>query len=60
MENGVSETKLDKSFPLSQFKINGFSLPYRHDRNRHGGGVMIFVRDELPSKQLKNIHFPVI
>ena len=39
----VGETKLDDSFPQSQFKISGFSQPYRLDRNRNGGGVMIFV-----------------
>ena len=48
----VGETKLDDSFPLSQFHIDGFSQPYRRDRNINGGGVMIFVREELPSKQL--------
>ena len=48
----VGETKLDDTFPTSQFHIDGFSQPYRLDRNRNGGGVMIFVREELPSKQL--------
>ena len=34
----VSETKMDESFPLSQFVIDGFSMPYHRDRNAHGGG----------------------
>ena len=34
----VSETKMDESFPLSQFVIDGFSMPYHRDRNVHGGG----------------------
>ena len=34
----ISETKIDESFPLSQFMIDGFSMPYRRDRNAHGGG----------------------
>ena len=38
----ISETKIDDSFPLSQFKIDGFSSPFRLDRNSHGGGIMIF------------------
>ena len=24
----ISETKIDESFPLSQFMIDGFSIPY--------------------------------
>ena len=29
----ISETKLDQSFPTNQFMINGFSAPFRLDRN---------------------------
>ena len=35
----ISETKLDDSFPSGQFKICGFSMPYRYDRNSVGGGI---------------------
>ena len=48
----ITETKLDDSFPTSQFFIDGYTIPYRIDRNRHGGGVMIYVREDIPSKQL--------
>ena len=34
----VSESKIDKSFPDSQFEMAGFSAPYRLDRDKHGGG----------------------
>ena len=54
----VGETKLNDSVPQSQFKISGFSQPYRRDRNRNGDGVMIFVREELPSKELLKHTFP--
>ena len=54
----VGETKLDDSFPQNQFKISGFSLPYRLDRNRNEDGVMISVREELPSKGLLQHIFP--
>ena len=30
-------TKLDDSFPEQQFHIKGFNIPFRLDRNRHGG-----------------------
>ena len=39
----LTETKLDDSFPNSQFSVDGFSEPFRIDRNRSGGGVMIYV-----------------
>ena len=38
----ISETKLDGFVPTSQFEIEGFSSPYRLDRDSHGGGIMIF------------------
>ena len=53
----IYETKLDETFPSSQFHMNGFSLPYRLDRNCHGGGVMIFVRKDIPSKLLTKHNF---
>ena len=51
----VTETKLDDSFPKVEFCIDDFSIPYRLDRNKNGGGLMIYVRDDIPSKTLKNI-----
>ena len=49
----ISETKGDPLFPSSQFAIEeGFSSPFRLDRNSSGGGIMLFVREELPSKPL--------
>ena len=42
----IQETKLDSSFPTDQFLIDGYSEPYRKDRNRRGGGVMIYVRSD--------------
>ena len=53
----VTETKVDDSFPASQFKIDGFSLPFRLDRTSNGGGVMIFVREDIPSKVLNKHKF---
>ena len=53
----IQETKLDSSFPTGQFLINGYSEPYRLDRNRNGGGVMIYVREDMPSKLLNRHTF---
>ena len=36
----ISETKLDNSFPDGQFLVEGYSKPYRIDRNCHGCGML--------------------
>ena len=56
----LTETKLDGSFPTSQFMVDGFSMPYRQDRNRNGGGIMIQIRDDIPSKRFTKHVFPDI
>ena len=48
----ISERKVDPSFPSSQFAIESFSSPFRLDRNSSGGGIVLFVREEIPSKLL--------
>ena len=53
----IQETKLDSSFPTQQFSLDGFSAPYRLDRNREGGGILIYVREDIPSKQLSKHTF---
>ena len=50
--------KIDSSFSSSQFLIKGFSIPFRFDRNRSGGVVIFYVRDDIPSKQLTNHKLP--
>ena len=47
-----SETMLDDSFPTAQFLIKGFSAPYRFDRNSKGGGLLFYIREDIPSKIL--------
>ena len=49
----ITETKIDSTFPLNQFAIQGYSQPYRFDGNRNGGGVFIYVREDIPSRELK-------
>ena len=46
----MSETKLDDSFPSMQFLIEGFGPPFRSDRNSHGGGILVYVREDIPCK----------
>ena len=46
----ISETKIDNSFPKGQFLIKGFCEPFRRDRNIHGGGILFYVRQDIPFK----------
>ena len=39
----VTETKLDETFLESLFLMDGFSKSYRLDKNKNGGGLMIFI-----------------
>ena len=54
----ISETKLDETFPAAQFSLQGFCDPYRFDRNRNGGGITLYIREDTPSrlteKKLRN------
>ena len=51
----VSESKLDHTFPDRQFSMEGYRT-IREDReyNGHfGGGIIIFIRQDIPCKELK-------
>ena len=48
----ISETKIDASFPIGQFLLNGYSTPFPLDRNADGGGILLYVREDIPSKLL--------
>ena len=54
----VCETKLDDSFPEGQFLIEGFHSPFRFDRNRNGGEIVLYVREDIPLNYLV-MTFPV-
>ena len=52
----VDETKLDSSVPNSRFKIDGYIFPpYRRDRDNHGRGKIVFIREGLITKRLVNL-----
>ena len=54
----VIETKLDETFETANFILDGFSEPFRRDRDSHGGGILIYVRNDIPSKELGDHTFP--
>ena len=53
----IQETKIDKDFTEDQFEIEGYHKPYRLDRDKHGGGVLIYVREDIPCKLLEKHNF---
>ena len=55
----ISETKLDNSFPENLFLIPGYNSPYGFDRNCRGGGIMLYVREDIPSKLLSIENQPI-
>ena len=53
----ISETKIDDTFPDSQFLIKGFSVPCRLDRTAKGGGILLYIREDIPYKSIKKFTF---
>ena len=52
----ISETKIKESFPTRQFLIDGYTTaPYRLDRNSVGGGILVYVREDIRSKLISAI-----
>ena len=49
----VSETKLDETFPTGQFEIDGFSPPFRLNKNKEGVGLIFYIGSDTPCKCLK-------
>ena len=48
----VGETKIDTSFPSAQFFLEGYHSPYRPDISRKSGGLLVYVKTTIPSRQL--------
>jgi hypothetical protein len=42
----TGNTKLDETFPNSQFEVENYHL-WRADRSPHGGGMLLYVRSDL-------------
>ena len=54
----LSETKLDSTFPSTQFLVNGFSIPHRLDRDSKSSGILLYVRDKITVLPLKRYSLP--
>ena len=54
----VSESKLNHTFPSNQFRINCYKM-VRLDRNRFGGGSILYITENIPCKPLQErVHLP--
>ena len=54
----LTETKIDSSFLNQQFHNEGFCFSFGLNRNKHGGGVLVYIREDIPSKILKKTILP--
>ena len=45
------ETNLDETLPNQQFKINGYKM-HRRDRNKHDGGLLCYINENIPCKMV--------
>ena len=44
--------KRDGSFPTSQFELEGYYSPFRLDITKQSGGLLVYNKSSIPSKQL--------
>ena len=51
-----SETKLDDTFNQSSFDVPGYRS-FRNDRNCSGGGLIAYVRSNLPARRRPELEF---
>ena len=43
----ITETKIDNSFPISQFTIAGYSITFRYDQASRVGGILLSVKEDV-------------
>ena len=49
----ISQTKIVNSFPNGEFSMNGYMI-FRGDRKCFSGGLCLYVKDSIASKQLNS------
>ena len=55
----ITESKLDETIPINLLTIPGYHEPVRRDRNRNGGGVLIYIAEYLVFQQITNLQSPL-
>ena len=51
----IAELWLDNSICV---RIHGFHTVFRNDRNRHGGGVIVYISDHVTATRVPDLEFP--
>ena len=54
----LTETKLDETVHPSLFSLDNYHSPLTRHRNRNGGGVAVYVRNNIAVKRLHNLETP--
>ena len=49
----IAETKLDNSFTTNQLLIDGYHPPFRKDRDQFGGGLLCYIRSDIPCRAIE-------
>ena len=52
----LTETKIDDSFPNSQFFAEGYRM-FRKDRNKNGCSLILYVHEDIPGKLINSYDF---
>ena len=55
----ISGKQLDITFPVNQFVFEGFSKPFKTDRNKNGGYILLFVREDIPARLISTEKAPI-
>ena len=55
----ISKTKIDETFPVGNFVIDDYSTPYKLDRNSNGGGILSYIKEDIPSYLIATEKKPV-
>ena len=54
----ITETKIGSKFPVNQFYLNGYNIPYRYDRNTNSASILVYVRDDIRSHIIECENLP--
>lgn len=54
----ITESKLSGEIPTSLISMSGYHEPVRKDRNRNGGGCLIYIKDNLTFREIKEKESP--
>ena len=54
----IAETKLDSSFPSSQFTISGFKATIRLDITRNSEGLSVYAKEDILCRKIEGLEIP--